>query len=452
MSTASNGSPYPTRSSTRSESTGGSMSLAQSAQASRSGAKRRRDEDGNETESDNDEQSDPKTRPLTEAEDRALTNLTNHSSRFDFTTDKMEVKTLLQWHHTNTACSSQLIFDKKYQRDQNVGWDAEKKSQYLKTVMAGQAATPFVANVGRGTARLMDGGHRLQALVAFCKGEIQMQINGSQVYYTQLKEEDQEHFNSRKLQVMQFRNLPFKDEVEFFIQLNSGLPLSYGERLHATTSCNPVTKLADYVVKDGTAQGDVEALCKHLRKGLTDGDEGRKNELLALSFFVFNMIFRPREDPVKLTIADTFLLDMCKLNEEAEWKDTRQHNGKTLVQHKDNVMGLLKRTLDLFNAVNRPEGQTPFRCVVFCMLAVREMEEAGSAEDGVRGEVMSRLMANPGDERLRKIFTGKIRVLQVKDIKRFVRAYTSLALQPSVLPPPPPPPPHVGPLPAAVGA
>jgi hypothetical protein len=41
---------------------------------------------------------------------------------------------------------------------------------------------------------------------------------------------------------MEFRNLPFKDEVNFFIQLNSGLELSIGERLNATTSCNPATK------------------------------------------------------------------------------------------------------------------------------------------------------------------------------------------------------------------
>ena len=64
-------------------------------------------------------------------EDGALTNLTNHSSSFDVETSKMEVTVLLQWHHTNTARSSQLIFDKKYQRDKNVGlesWDAEKKS------------------------------------------------------------------------------------------------------------------------------------------------------------------------------------------------------------------------------------------------------------------------------------------------------------------------------------
>jgi len=385
--------------------TGASLALAvrpamQSAQ--QTPAKRKRKDDGDDTESENEDQDDRKTRPLSEELLEALTDLTSHSSRFDVETSKMEVMALLQWHLSDTSRSSKLVYDKKYQRDQNVGWDSEKKSQYLKTVMAGQAATPFVANVcNGGRARLMDGGHRLQALVAFYKGEIPMQIKGCDVYYTQFTTEDKDHFHSRKLQVMEFRSLPFKDEVEFFIQLNSGLPLAPGERLHATTSCNPATKLADLVVR-GTAAEDVKTLSKILRKPSTGGEEGRKNELLVMTFFVFTMIFRKRDDPVKLTIADTFLQDVCKLNEEAEWLDSRQVDGKTLDQHKDRVQGLLKRTLDLYKGVadeKLPEGLTMFRCFVACMVAVLEIEE-----DKLRPEILSTLMASAGNVHLDRIF------------------------------------------------
>ena len=91
----------------------------------------------------------------------------------------MEVTTLQQWYYTNTARTTQLVYDIRYQRNQNVGWDPEKKSQFLKTVMAGQSATPFVVNILRSQARLMDGGHRLQTILTFFKNEIPMDIGTS---------------------------------------------------------------------------------------------------------------------------------------------------------------------------------------------------------------------------------------------------------------------------------
>ena len=145
---------YPT---TRSQ-TGQGMSSAQAAQAAPSAqqtpAKRKRDKDGNDTDSDCDGQDDPKTRPLDQQQLAELTDLTSHTKRFEFETTKMEVAGLLQWHYTDTARTSKLVYDTKYQRNQNAGWDPEKQSQFLKTVMAGQAATPFVVNVRRKEARL----------------------------------------------------------------------------------------------------------------------------------------------------------------------------------------------------------------------------------------------------------------------------------------------------------
>ena len=414
---------------TTSSQTGQGMSSAQAAQAAPSAqqtpAKRKRDKDGNDTDSDCDGQDDPKTRPLDQQQLAELTDLTSHTKRFEFETTKMEVAGLLQWHYTDTARTSKLVYDTKYQRNQNAGWDPEKKSQFLKTVMAGQAATPFVVNIRRKEARLMDGGHRLQTIVAFIKDEIPMDIGMSKAFYSQLPEQDQDHFNSRKLQVMEFRNLPFKDEVNFFIQLNSGLELSIGERLNATTSCNPATKVADLVVKEQVVEDDVKMLTKMLGK---DPTNGRKDDLLALSFFVMIMFFRKPEDAVNLTIADTFLKDVCKLNEGAEWNPSKTHNGKTLDELKNEAIGLLKRTLNLYTAVARPKDQTDFRCLITCMLAVREIKE-----DDLRAETLSRLMASTGSGHLSKIFTGKSRDLKVDDIQAFLIAYRRL------VPAPPPP-------------
>ena len=123
---------------TTSSQTGQGMSSAQAAQAAPSAqqtpAKRKRDKDGNDTDSDCDGQHDPKTRPLDQQQLAELTDLTSHTNRFEFETTKMEVAGLLQWHYTDTARTSKPVYDTKYQRNQNAGWDPEKQSQFLKTV------------------------------------------------------------------------------------------------------------------------------------------------------------------------------------------------------------------------------------------------------------------------------------------------------------------------------
>jgi hypothetical protein len=273
----------------------------------------------------------------------------------------------------------------------------------------------------------MDGGHRLQTLVEFYKGEIPMSVKGHEVYIGQLPETDRQHFYSRKLQVMEFKNLPFKDEVDYYIKLNSALPLSWGERFYSTTSCNPVTKIADLVVKEHTTEDDVKTLCKMLGSSRSlQAEAGRKSELLAVTVFVFNVFFRDRGDPVILTIADNFMQEVFKLNEGTEWRDSKKHKGKTLVEIKDKAVELLKRTLDLCKAVEQhQQGQqaqqqlllTPFRRLVTCMLAVREIEE-----DQLSSELLWKLMADTGNSGL-KIFTGKSKELKTKDIRAFTVAY-----------------------------
>ena len=388
--------------------------------------KRKCDDEGHETDSENEVDEDYKRRKITEDElAQALTDLTSHSKRFDVETTKMTVQALLQWHYTPTSQSSQLVYDKKYQREHNFGWDSEKKAQYLRTVMAGQAATPFVANEIRKQARLMDGGHRLDTIAEFYKGHIAMDIKGYKVYFPQLTQFDQDYFLSRKLQVMTFSNLPFKDEVEFFMQLNSGLPLSAGERLFATTSCNPATKLADLVCKEESMSEHIKKLCTVFRKGTTGCEAGRKNELLSLAFFVVVMIFPKDDNSVNLTMADAFLQDVCKLNQAAEWNDSRKHDGKTLVELKEKVQELLPKVLDIYNAVKRPACpshacHSTFRCMVCCMLAVREL-----AQDELEAPVLSKLLSE-ATENSGKIFKKMAKVLKEQDIKEFVQAYRDL--------------------------
>ncbi len=130
---------------------------------------------------------------------------------------------MLQWFFTDTARSSKLVFETSEvsaQSECGLGLGEE-----VAIPVADQAAAPIV----RVKARLMDGGHRLQTLVEFYKGEIPMAVKGHEVCIGQLPQTDDQHFCSRKLQVMEFKNLLFKDEVDYCIKLNSALPLSWGK-------------------------------------------------------------------------------------------------------------------------------------------------------------------------------------------------------------------------------
>jgi hypothetical protein len=124
-----------------------------------------------------------------------------------FIGSKLEVQEfsgMRSWFCTNTYLTTQLVFAPMYQRDPTKGWDSEKKSQYLKTVMFGTAKTPFVVNKVQATARLIDGGHRLQAILDFMNGKTPMHDGTRKVFYEHLHEDDKKSFIGSKLEVQEF--------------------------------------------------------------------------------------------------------------------------------------------------------------------------------------------------------------------------------------------------------
>ena len=424
------------------------------------GRKRQRDEESTDTDSgeggeipesvDGDRTKEIKDESILSA----LVDLTSHSSRFDVEVVKTEVQQVLQWHLTETARTTKLVFDTKYQRDKEYGWSDDQKSQYLRTVMAGRASTPFVVNIVRATARLMDGGHRLHALLSFYNNEVPMKVGEALVFFRQLPDADQRCFLSRKLQVMEFKSLPLKDEVESYIQLNSGLVFSLGERLHATHSFNPVTKLGDDVVKNPDNEDMVKRLSHSVgRDGTGKKKCGRKDEFLAICYLVFHLYFRKRGDPIIPTLAERFMECILKFNTEKDLNNTSKHEGKTLNECKEIVVNLLRRTLQLYGTVDgRATGQKDLRRLVMCMMFVRELspEELDKAiEEGLfakfLSDVHSRHSASKrmavaggkkgGENSLHDILTRNVDI-KSSDITHVVQAYHRFCAQP---PPPPPP-------------
>ena len=73
-----------------------------------------------------------------------------------------------------------------YQRGPGKGWDTKQQQDYVSSVFEGRAATPFVVNVVACTARVMDGGHRLEALDGFKRGKFGLRSGGQDYYWGQV--------------------------------------------------------------------------------------------------------------------------------------------------------------------------------------------------------------------------------------------------------------------------
>lgn len=255
---------------------------------------------------------------------------------------------------------------------------------------------------------------------------------------------------------MEFKNLPLKDEVECYIQLNSGLPFSPGEKLHATHSCNPITKLAVKIVKTAGTEDLIKEFCKIAGKECSGKDEGRKNELLVAVYLIFHLHFREPGAPIVITMAHQFVDTVKTFNEDSEWQDTQKYNGKTFDDCKDEVLADFRRLKRLYDAVSGPSpvlppgtppppaplgangdarcltGMTSFRRLHICMLAVAECPE-GELDEVLFAKFVVDVNQKPeafdhgkkgSGRRLRKILTTNMELKSDK-IKLIVDSYAA---------------------------
>ena len=368
---------------------------------------------------------------------------TSKGKQFSVKTKEMEVADVVQWHKTDTARHTKLVFDDYYQRDQSKGWSDEQKSQYLSSVFGGRASTPFVVNTLRARARLMDGGHRLHAIIAFLQNKTPMMVEGTKVYYKQLSQDDQDHFQTRNLQVMQFFDLPLKDEITYYNQLNSGLVFSFGERLHATRHINPVTNHADTIRMMDGMDVVVKEFCAIVNKTWKGVEEGRKNELLVMTYLMHQLFFRRRDESMITSMAETFLEAVCKFNQ-----DTKKQMEECLNLYiKDvDVVGHLQVVLSLYQAMEaetkgRDNAGTRLRRLHMCILAVVDIADLDVA---LFARFYAAVTADPPPctkfgRRLRRLLTTQCS-LKSSDIAVVVQSYKTFAMARDTPPPPPPPP------------
>ena len=311
------------------------------------------------------------------------------------------------------------------------------------SVFGGRASTPFVVNTLRARARLMDGGHRLHAIIAFLQNKTPMMVEGTKVYYRQLSQDDQDHFKTRNLQVMQFFDLPLKDEITYYNQLNSGLVFSFGERLHATRHINPVTNHADTIRMMDGMDVVVKEFCAIVNKTWKGVEEGRKNELLVMTYLMHQLFFRRRDESMITSMAETFLEAVFKFNQ-----DTKKQMEECLNLYiKDvDVVGHLQVVLSLYQAMEaetkgRDNAGTRLRRLHMCILAVVDIADLDVA---LFARFYAAVTADPPPctkfgRRLRRLLTTQCS-LKSSDIAVVVQSYKTFAMARDTPPPPPPPP------------
>jgi hypothetical protein len=377
-----------------------------------------------------------------------LNKLRSSTRRFDLQLKAISVHQMEQWYHTNLVMGTKLtVPEHYYQRNAASGWSHDQKAEYLRTVFAGQAGTPFVINKLRQDARVVDGGHRLNALLQFKKNEVGMKVGSKLVRWRELDSFDQEHFNDQNLVVQEYKNVIIKDEVDIYIMLNSGMPFSPGEKLAAMQHINDLVKVSAELVRHSPKL--MQSICKEMALPTSGKDQGRKNELLAACFCAYNVHYRKNAAPgrgrvpMAVSMKEQFVQAVCDLKDNDRLCKL-QKNKTAIEQAVLQLEALVARVLELYNSVanlddgcssrKRIHGQTPFRRMVMCLLAVSEIEDLDS--ESFRAFVE----AEPKHEsraraRVRRLLTHS-KHLDADSIDRIVLAYQSFATSRRALPGP----------------
>ena len=151
------------------------------------------------------------------------------------------VKALLDWLDDKDSPLS--IPKRYYQRNSERGWTRDQKGEFLASVLADRAKAPIVINkVSEICARVMDGGHRLKALQDFKGEQVPILVHRDdkrvEIFWRDMDKKSRITFERRSMNVLIYCKLSLHDEIREYLNLNSGLPFSLGEKIGAVKKIN----------------------------------------------------------------------------------------------------------------------------------------------------------------------------------------------------------------------
>ena len=187
----------------------------------------------------------------------------------------------------------------------------------------------------------------------------------------------------------------------------------------------------------------VKEFCAIVNKTWKGVEEGRKNELLVMTYLMHQLFFRRRNESMITSMAETFSEVVCKFNQDTK---KQMEECLNLYIKEADVVGHLQVVLSLYQAMEaetkgRDNAGTRLRRLHMCILAVVDIADLDVA---LFARFYAAVTADPPPctkfgRRLRRLLTTQCS-LKSSDIAVVVQSYKTFAMARDTPPPPPPPP------------
>lgn len=171
---------------------------------------------------------------------------------YDYACETQSVSSLV--NDIDVEINNRINLTPIYQRD--VVWDDEDKASYIISVIKGVAGNniTFVINNLTGIKTCIDGKQRSISLLNYSRNKFCIEINDKKYFYgptkdkinmQDLRKEDKDNidkidvldnemrakFNNRKINIVEYRDLDYNQQVEIFNRIQHGKKLTHGEMI-----------------------------------------------------------------------------------------------------------------------------------------------------------------------------------------------------------------------------
>jgi hypothetical protein len=154
-----------------------------------------------------------------------------------------------------TSENSTFDINPVYQRE--IIWDEIKMSHFINSIMEGIIPSPLILNRDEENNKkiCIDGKQRISSLCRFKDNFFSVIINNRIVYYSAIPEKkeqenilimtkkEQSIFNGREINIIEYKNLKFEEQIDIFNRIQNGKKLTKSEILSASFNNEDVCKI-----------------------------------------------------------------------------------------------------------------------------------------------------------------------------------------------------------------
>ena len=176
---------------------------------------------------------------------------------------------------------NRIILNPEYQR--NVVWSVDNMRNFIDSIMIGIVPNQLIFNREQSGDKIcIDGKQRITSIIKFKNNKFPLFIDGLKVYYDDNKNKklsrcftnnEKNIFNCRHINITEYHNLTYEQQVNIFNRLQNGIILTFGEVTlshftnqdlchHVRTSLDKCKNLHKFY--DGSRREDLDFLLKFM--------------------------------------------------------------------------------------------------------------------------------------------------------------------------------------------